>query len=380
MAKSNEKLSSLPAVLSLVRRINVTDGLFYSVHADGSEHKLLVKRGGLRGTQNVNKNYSDSDDKKAKPLPEVSNIQLTDSAKSDSQAVGVVVRCGVNFLPLTDVLHSCVSSKDDKANLAGQFRASLNNFLGRAFSDSGISEGLLEVSRRYARNIANAGWLWRNRQFSSAVTIEVTTGDETLTFDALRIPLHRFSDYSEGEQKLARYIAESLSGKGIHPLHIKAKLDFGAGMNQSIEVYPSQNYLGGKKPSGFARSLYAVETEVHGRSPSKEDLMDLDSIRVIGHAALRDTKIANALRTFDTWYPSYGEHGMAIAVEPLGANLSAQRFFRAGHKDADDKKLPDTSAFVYARSLGTLDTDSDEGKFMIASLIRGGVYSESGDK
>ena len=77
-----------------------------------------------------------------------------------------------------------------------------------------------------------------------------------------------------------------------------------------------------------------------------------------------------ALRTIDTWYPEFDEHKQIIAVEPVGANLDAQRLFRTGP----------ASAFAYAKQLNTLDPSCPEGMFMIASLLRGGVYSEGKDE
>lgn len=361
MSSKIQPLKKLPGVLSLTRRLNVTDALFYSLHADGTEQKLLVKRGGLRGTQNINKKITED-------RPEVSNIQLTDTAKTDSKSVAVVVRMAASFLPLDKGLHSCALSKKDDKELLSQFRGSLDSFLEKSIGQSVPSDGLLEVATRYARNIANGGWLWRNRQFAAGVTVEVTTGNEVITFDALKIPLHSFNAYSADEIKLGKIIADALVGNGVHALQVKATLDFGTGLNANIEVYPSQNYLG-EKPKGFARSLYAVDTENRSSAGSKEATLDFEAIRIVGQAALRDTKIANALRTFDTWYEDFAENGLAIAVEPNGANLSAQRMFRNG-KD---------SAFAYARQLETLDPQSPEGMFMIASLIRGGVFSEGGD-
>ena len=57
-------------------------------------------------------------------------------------------------------------------------------------------------------------------------------------------------------------------------------------------------------------------------------IWNLNSTRTMGHAALRDQKIGNALRTIDTWYPRYTEHGRPLPVEPNGASLEAQEFFR----------------------------------------------------
>jgi CRISPR-associated protein Csy3 len=139
-------------------------------------------------------------------------------------------------------------------------------------------------------------------------------------------------------------------------------------MNASVEVYPSQNYLGGDKPKGFARSLYYVGNS-HASVGQSPEQQEVQAARVLGQAAIRDTKAANALRTFDTWYPEFANHGQPIAVEPAGANLEVQRFFRPGA----------ASAFSLAKQLNTLDPDSDNGMFMIACLVRGGVYSERGD-
>ena len=90
----------------------------------------------------------------------------------------------------------------------------------------------------------------------------------------------------------------------------------------------------------------------------------------LGQAAIRDQKIGNALRTIDTWYATYLENdSKPIPVEPNGASLDAQDFFRVNKKNKD-------SAFDILKEIRNLDPNSDKGKFLIACLIRGGVYSE----
>ena len=158
---------------------------------------------------------------------------------------------------------------------------------------------------------------------------------------------------------MAAYIADGLRGNDDSGLDIEARLDFG--VRGALEVFPSQNYVE-DKPRGFARPLYCLGTPERASSRSG---MEFESTRTMGHAALRDQKIGNALRTIDTWYPKYADHGRPLPVEPNGASLEAQEFFR-------DRK---TSAFEFARRLNTLDPASPEGMFMIASLIRGGVFS-----
>ncbi|MNW11680.1 CRISPR-associated protein Csy3 [compost metagenome] len=91
---------------------------------------------------------------------------------------------------------------------------------------------------------------------------------------------------------------------------------------------------------------------------------------MLGQAAIRDTKAANALRTIDTWYPEFDDYRQPIAVELAGANLEAQRIFRTG----------EDTAFAYAKRLNDIDPNSPQGMFMIASLVRGGVYLEKRDR
>ena len=86
----------------------------------------------------------------------------------------------------------------------------------------------------------------------------------------------------------------------------------------------------------------------------------------MGQAALREQKIGNALRTIDTWYPAYEERLVPISVEPNGANLDMKEFFR---------KKGDASGFKLMQRVGELDPETPEGLFLLACLIRGGVFS-----
>lgn len=357
---SSKTFKKLPGVLSLTRRINVTDALFFNEMKDGSITPIKVMRGGLRGTQNVNKGSSSD------PV-EVNNIQVTDFAKTDPNAAAVLVRMGITFQSLKEGLNSCALSKGDDKDLLMDFKASYAGFLDRAIENGTGSSGLLEVCTRLARNAANGRWLWRNRQFAQSVLITVNCGSQAFSFDALSISLRDFDNYSDDEIALGKVIAAQLMGNSLGSLQVEARVSFGDGMSQSVEVFPSQNYLGGDKPKGFARSLYAVG---ESNLVSKPDIMELESTRLVGHAALRDTKVANALRTFDTWYEDFVDFRQPIAIEPTGASLDAQRAFRVGN----------TSSFAFARKMNELDVNSAEGMFLIAALIRGGVYSEGGDK
>ncbi|KPC53218.1 type I-F CRISPR-associated protein Csy3 [Amantichitinum ursilacus] len=364
MPSKNKPASKLPGVLAFQRSLLLSDAAFYSVMPDGSTSPVQVIRHGIRGTQNTNQdgNKETSTTGTAERV-EVSQIQITDSARLDCEAVALEVRFDLRMLDLKGSLFTCALGKKQKGEEVAEFRASFDEFIERAYS----SAGLQEVARRIARNIFNGRWLWRNRTLACAITVRVTNAnDKVYTQDALAISTSQFGDYSAAEISVGNIIAEGLCGNTTATtLRISATLDFG--LRGAVEVYPSQNYVE-EKPKGFARPLYALGVP-EPRDSNPEIKLDFVATRVMGHAALRDQKVSNALRTIDTWYPAYPEIGRPIPVEPNGANLDAQRRFR-------DPKT-NTSAWIYAGKMRGLDPDSDGGMYMIASLIRGGVFSSS---
>ncbi|ATE59494.1 type I-F CRISPR-associated protein Csy3 [Thauera sinica] len=350
------EFKKLPGVLSFQRGLVITDALFFNV-LDDTQTPVMVVRHGIRGTQNVNK-YGDAARSTAANArrEEVSNIQTTDTAKLDEYARALAVRFSLRFLNLDNVLFACAPSSTDADDLVRNYRDSVTGFIERAKQSAGVGE----VAARFARNIANGRWLWRNRTIARTIEVGVSVaGKSVAKFDALAVPFSHFDDITDDEGRIASLIADGLRGDDDAGLDIEARLDFG--LRGAIEVFPSQNYVE-NKPRGFARPLYCLGSPERG---GRDSGMDFASTRVMGHAALRDQKLGNALRTIDTWYPRYREYGRPLPVEPNGASLEAQEFFR-------DKK---TSAFEFARRLNTLDPASPEGMFMIASLIRGGVFS-----
>lgn len=349
----------LPGVLSFQRGVVVTDALFYD-EIGGELTPLSVLRHGIRGTQNINKRGNAETSTSADSArEEVSNIQTTDTAKTAPNASGVVVQFSIRFLDLKNALFACAPGKGDEESIVKDLRQSVDSFIERAKGGQGVDE----IALRYARNILNGRWLWRNRLIAQKITISVSVdGKPVGETNALSIPLNTFSDYSDVEKLVAKHIADGLRGRDDAALEVTARIDLG--MQGATEVFCSQNYLE-DKPRGFARSLYCLSR----MDTKKTDASD--AVRIMGHAALRDQKISNALRTFDTWYPKYEIFGSPIPIEPNGASLDAQKFFRKGKS---------ASAFDLAKRLNTLDPETSEGMFMTASLIRGGVFSDGEKK
>lgn len=360
----------LPGTLSLQRGIVLSDAAFYQLQGE-KETPLQVMHHGIRGTQNVagNKDKATAGNSVAR---EVNNVQMTQSAKLLPDAT-LLVKWDLRFIDLDHILFACSSKAGTDKKDEQEFRAAFKDFINNAKN----SEGIHEVARRYVRNIVNGRWLWRNRIIAENIQIKVSEIEitqepkgkndlrkekkeykNTRYFNALDFDLKSFENPSEDEKVLAQVIVDGMNGDRSANLHIEAILDFGA---NGIEVFPSQNYLE-DKPKGFSRSLYQI-------NPIKPEYKAKDN-QFLGQAAIRDQKIGNALRTIDTWYPAFEENDYRpIPVEPNGANLEAQIFFRV-------VKGEKVSAFDILKEVGSLDPNSIKGMFLIACLIRGGVYSE----
>jgi CRISPR-associated protein Csy3 len=347
-------VKKLPGVLAFKRAHVLSDAEMFSRLPDGTEEPVLVVRHGIRGTQNVNDGKGNESQKKAatNSARDVSNIQTTETAKLHSRADALIVRFSLSMLDLAGSLDSCTAA--DKAE-GRNMRASVDDFIARAKSSS----GLYNVALRYARNIANGRWLWRNRTIASHIEVVVTRRDQSVlaVFDALNTTVNHFDSPSEQEHALAKELAAQMRGESMDALTVTATVTPRIAGN--IEVFPSQNFA--EKPKGFSRPLYKIG---HPEALLQNQVQDT---RVMGCAALRDQKVFNAIRTIDTWYPAVDETGFPIPVEPLGASLSQQEFYRNGKN----------SSFELFKRLVQIDPDSADGMFCIAALDRGGVYGES---
>ncbi|QRX80827.1 type I-F CRISPR-associated protein Csy3 [Glaciimonas sp. PAMC28666] len=348
---STQTFSKVPSVFSFQRSMIVSAGAFFNDIAGQNDlSPLYVVRHGLRGTQNVSEA---GDTAKGTKDRDVSNIQQTETALLDHRADALVVKFGLRMVDLDSALFACASGDRELAKLV---RESVVDFVARAKS----SDGLKEVSRRIARNVANGSFLWRNRVLAKSVSITTIFNGNTLTFNALGIPLSSFGDYSADEITLSEIIADGLRGNRDAAIEVMARVDFG--VKGAVEVYPSQAYVE-NKPKGFARPLYKLTAEVpHANG--------IDHQTVMGQAALRDQKISNRLRTIDTWYDAFDIVGKPLPVEPNGASIDLMSFFRSGK----------STAFSMLSRLNQIDPSSPEGMFCIGSMIRGGVYSGGSEK
>jgi len=206
---------------------------------------------------------------------------------------------------------------------------------------------LRELANRYAVNIANGRFLWRNRVCAEKIEIHTIFDGETLRFDAYKQPFKDFpnaNDMSDNLTKLAAVIQKGLVGEAYSFIKVHAFIKLGQGQM----VYPSQ------------------EMVIKGGSGDKSKYL----YQLNGVAAMHSQKIGNALRTIDTWH-SEAEAVGPIAIEPYGSVTNRGKAYRS-IKNGDFYTLLDNWI------LKDKEPDLEEQHYVMAVLIRGGVFGESG--
>lgn len=328
-------------VLAFEKKLVPSDGYLYGTHwnerstSKSMPLKLIEKS--VRGTiSNRLKPAIQNDPLKLNAEVEKPNLQ-----KVDACALGE----GQDTLHLAFTLKVLGGVDKPSASNGPNFNGSYPK-VAQAYIEQ---EGFNELAKRYASNIANGRYLWRNRVGAEKIEVIVNTGDDApLIFDAKQFSLRNFDSSNPELQTLTNKIADALSGKLPYLL---ITVDAYALVGKAQEVYPSEELVLDKGKGDKSKILYHVNDV----------------------AAMHSQKIGNALRTIDTWYPDFDEAQIGpIAIEPYGAVTNLGKAFRTPKEKADFYTLFDRFA------LGEKLADKTQEHYVMAVLIRGGVFGQSG--
>ena len=333
------------SVLAFERKLDVSDGLFaagqWNNRKDGASwSSMVVREKSVRGTISNRLSASKAKDaaKDAAKLDAAiqnPNLQTVDVCTLPSDADTLRVNFTLRILSGVNIPSAC----NDPA-----YREKLVGTISGYVEEVGFGE----LALRYASNLANGRFLWRNRLGSEMIEVQVNVLEngetkEGWTFDAFKYSLRDFS-YVEGDpiHQLANVIQGGLEGKSPYTL---LEVVAYARCGSAQEVYPSQELLldGGERDK--SKTLYSVN----------------------GVAGMHSQKLGNALRTVDTWYSESDEFG-PIPVEPYGSVTSQGRAFRQPKEKADFYSLLD--GWVLKDSVPELEQQH----FVIANFVRGGVF------
>lgn len=321
---------ALPSMLAFERKLETSDALMFSgCWQDMTNvkewHNIPITKRQNRSTQSA---HGTSDADKIKPNPVSSN---SDDAN----------------LPLAHDTLKVSFSLRVIGNLGKPFACNSPDFSREIITKTTEfkqTEGIKTLAYRYAYNLANGRFLWRNRVGAEDIRIEVTANDKTFNFKAYNFSLNDFEKSKDNTdlQQLTDIISQGLTGDEQSFVLIEVNAFVKLGHQQ--HVFPSQEMNMGEK----------------GKT-----LFELD-----GCAAIHNVKIGNAIRTIDTWYARYTEQKHPIAIEPFGAVTQIGDAFRKNKSEGDLYSL--MVDWVNSKNL-TIEQQS----YVVANLIRGGVFSKS---
>lgn len=335
MEKNKE---NTPSVLAFEKKLVPSDGFMFGTtwekrYEEATPLTLIVKS--VRGViSNRLKSTQDADEETKK-----ANLQTVDNCALKADQDTLKLNFTLKVLSGVETPSAC----DNEI-----FKNSYVTVAKRYMEKYGFST----LAKRYAINIANGRFLWRNRVGVEDLEIEVKVIGKkptSWTFNADdNIRLNDFAIENDKINALANEIASALSCKKDYLL---LDITAYAKVGKAQDVYPSEEMVLDKNNDQSKKSkiLYHVNKQ----------------------AAIHSQKIGNALRTIDTWYPDYAiNNSKPIAVETYGSVTNLGIAYRK------DKKVNFYTLFdLYARD-EPLPSEEDE-HYVMAVLVRGGVFGES---
>lgn len=338
--KSNLKTAS---VLAFERKLEPSDammsaGSWEQRFQPDSYEPIQVHEKSVRGTISNRLKSKDQEPGKLEASIQQPNLQTVDVATLPHDSDTLLVRFSLRILPGVGQPSACNS-----AAYSERLREVIQGYVANV--------GFKALSQRYAANLANGRFLWRNRIGVEAVETRISRmkdgeASQSWTFNSLGLSLSDFEDASIDE--LAKLVEAGLSGEEPYILlDVQAYARLGSGQ----EVYPSQELILDRGSSGKSRTLYSVN----------------------GQAGIHSQKIGNALRTIDTWYPKDDDTTTVrpIAIEPYGSVTTEGRAYRQPKAKVDFYNLLDS--WVLKDQAPAVEQQH----YVIGVLIRGGVFGDT---
>jgi CRISPR-associated protein Csy3 len=333
------------SVLAFERKLDPSDALFYAGNWDEQESAaqwpaVKLDEKSVRGTISNRLKTKDQDPAKLDAAIENPNLQTVDVAMLPADADTLNVRFTLRILPGAGTPSACNSA---------EYQAKLFQVV-QGYVDT---HGFDELARRYAHNLANGRFLWRNRLGAENVQVMVSLIEQgrpvqSWAFDAFQLGLRDFEagNAHADRDALAALIADGLANKRHVLLYVSAFVRLGAGQ----EVFPSQELVLDRGRGNKSKTLYSTD----------------------GIAGMHSQKLGNAIRTIDNWYDGAAELG-PIAVEPYGSVTTQGKAYRQPKQKQDFYNLLDD--WLLKDKVPALEQQH----YVMAVLIRGGVFGDAGN-
>lgn len=332
------KKETVASVLAFEKKLVVSDGYLYGTNWEKRQDvavPLSLAEKSVRGTiSNRLKPAVQNDPLKLNAEVEKPNLQRVDACALPINQDTLKLTFSIKVLSGIEKPSACNNAEFSKkyAQVAAAYIK---------------KTGFRELARRYAINIANGRYLWRNRLGAEKIEVHVRTDEQQWIFDAYTFSLKNFAE-NDAVNGLADLIAAALSGERLYLL---LEVEVYALIGKGQEVYPSEELVFDKGRGDKSKILYQVN----------------------GIAAMHSQKLSNALRTIDTWYPGFASENVGpIAIEPYGAVTNLGKAYRTPKDKVDFYTLFDRYA------MGEALEHPEEEDYVMAVLVRGGVFGQSG--
>jgi CRISPR-associated protein Csy3 len=339
MAKNQDTAS----VLAFEKKLVPSDGYMYGTQWTDRNNvtALQLIEKSVRGTiSNRLKAAIKNDPVKLNAEVEKANLQTVDSCALAPEQDTLKLHFTLKVLGGVQQPSAC-----NNVLFKQSYNSAVRDYIGK--------EGFKELGKRYAINLANARFLWRNRVGAENIEVQVKAlnkdAQQTWSFDATQISTKHFDCNEAQVLELGERIAKALASEDdFLMLEINCFVQIG----KAQDVYPSEELVLDKGKGKKSKILYSVK--------------DI--------AAMHSQKIGNALRSIDTWYPEFDDTEKTagpIAIEPYGAVTNLGKAYRTPKDNQDFYTFFDK----WARG-ATLERIEDE-HYVMAILVRGGVFGES---
>lgn len=332
------------SVLAFERKLDPSDAVFHAGRWEDRAQShawqpVTIRPKSVRGTISNRLKAKDQDPAKLDAAIENPNLQTVDVAALPPQADTLKAQFTLRVLGGAGTPSACNS-----AAYHAKLLATVQGYVQQ--------HGFAELARRYAANLANGRFLWRNRVGAESVEVTVDQMQDgkaanSWSFNALALntrAVAAINNETNGLNELGQAIASGLAGTAHVLLWVTAFVRQGAGQ----EVFPSQELILDKGSAGKSKTLYDVG----------------------GVAAIHSQKIGNAIRTIDTWYEGADELG-PIAIEPYGSVTTQGKAYRQPKQKLDFYTLLDNWL------LKDQVPPVEQQHFVMAVLIRGGVFGDA---
>jgi CRISPR-associated protein Csy3 len=334
--------STLPAVLAYEKKLVPSNGIMFASKWETKKEndvplKIITKS--IKGTiSNRLKKDVAKDPAKLDKMIENANLQIVDACN---------LPIGYDTLHLFFTLKvlgniKAPSSCNDKAFLK-RYEKLIDTFHE--------VNGFDELGLRYAINIANGRFLWRNRVGTDAIEIHVTEeqkGKEWI-FNAFDFSIRNFDTDNSSVKELGKLISNVLASDSDF---LNLKINAYVKMGEAQDVYPSEE-------------LVLDKSSGNNKGKKSKILFSID-----GMAGMHSQKIGNALRTIDTWFDEYDELNSPIAIETYGSVTNLGRAYRSPASKKDFYTVFDKA------TENSVFNNTEEANYLIAMIIRGGVFGD----